>query len=417
MTARLVSIPHRGAKADNGLEIGLRPTPLVEVNAAGSGSGRRLSIYEPRDAFGLISELTHLSERAIERNIFYDPRFLVPAMPRLEDRRVRLLVMRDEAANHSRLRLLLPYSLERTGRFSRRSVMRVWSHPFGPVGSLPIDGDNPVGTVRSLVRTIAEGVLDLPPILVLPDIRAHGGMARTLSQAASELSLPLKMINEFERAALSCQSPADAALTGKRRRELERGRRLLESQGQLRLDIARKPDAFRTALEDFFILEASGWKGRARSALISDRFRSAFAREALNDLAAHDRARIFTLRLDGEAIASLVLLVDQGEAYTWKSAYNETYAKASPGQQIMAAVTRILVADPTIGRADSCAVPDHFVMNRFWHDRIAIGTMVLGMKPGLEGEVDAVARSLENSKRSANRVRLMREAVRAALGR
>ncbi|EAU43311.1 hypothetical protein FP2506_10716 [Fulvimarina pelagi HTCC2506] len=403
------------------LEKGIRPTPRLEVSAGLAYPGRSVSIYEPRHAFGLIDELIHLSERSIERNIFYDPRFLVPAMPRLEDRRVRLMVIRDERADRSRLRLLLPFSVERVGLFARVQVMRVWSHPFGPLGTLPLDGDDPVGTLKSLVTTLAGSELEFPDILVFPDVRIEGGMAAAVKQCADELHLPIKVVNRFSRAALTPGGGAryaiQANLSGKRLRELKRGRRRLESFGSVKVEIAREANAFRIALEDFFILEASGWKGRARSALTSDRYRAAFAREALNALAEKDRARIFTLRLDGEAIASIVMLVDGGDVYAWKSAYDERYAKTSPGQQIVAEATRSLLADPTIRRADSCAMPDHFVMNRFWRDRLEIGTIVLGLKQEAGAAVDAVGRSIEQSKRTANRVRLMREAILSTFGR
>ena len=403
------------------LEGGIRPSPQVVVRAGPQFPGRSVSIYEPKHAFGLIDELIHLSERSIERNIFYDPRFLVPAMPRLEDRRVRLLVIRDENQNRSRLRLLLPFSVERMGRFGRREAIRVWSHPFGPLGTLPLDGDDPVGTLKSLVATLDGADLDFPDVLILPDLRIEGGMADAVRQCADELRLPLKVVNRFSRAALtrvgSQRHMIPTHLSGKRMRELKRGRRLLERFGRVKVEIAREPAAFRVALEDFLILEASGWKGRARSALTSDRYRAAFAREALNALAEKDRARIFTLRLDGEAIASIVMLIDGGDVYSWKSAYDERYAKASPGQQIMAEATKALLADPTIRRADSCAQPDHFVMNRFWRDRMEIGTIVLGLKPGAGSDVEAIARSVSNSKRTANRLRLMREAVMSAFGR
>ncbi|MEN3792852.1 GNAT family N-acetyltransferase [Fulvimarina sp. MAC3] len=421
MSATHLATGKRLAEQPADLQSGIRPKPKVEVQAGAAWPGRSISIYEPRHAFSLIDELIHLSERSIERNIFFDPRFLVPAMPRLEDRRVRLLVIRDETGNRSRLRLLLPFSIERIGRFAHRQAMRVWSHPFGPLGTLPLDGDDPVGTLKSLVTMLQGSDLDYPDVLILPDLRIEGGMAAAVQQCAEEMKLPIKVINRFSRAAMTRAGASrhmiPTHLSGKRMRELKRGRRWLERLGRVNVEIARDPTAFRIALEDFLILEASGWKGRARSALTSDRYRAAFAREALNALAEKDRARIFTLRLDGEAIASIVMLVDGGNAYSWKSAYDERYAKASPGQQIMAEATRSLLADPTIKRADSCAQPDHFVMNRFWRDRIEIGTIVLGLKPGIDHEVESVARSIAKSKRTANRVRLMREAIMSALGR
>jgi CelD/BcsL family acetyltransferase involved in cellulose biosynthesis len=57
--------------------------------------------------------------------------------------------------------------------------------------------------------------------------------------------------------------------------------------------------------------------------MVSDRYRAAFAREAINSLAETDSVRIHALALDGEAIASMIVFVSSGEAWTWKTAYNE----------------------------------------------------------------------------------------------
>ena len=149
---------------------------------------------------------------------------------------------------------------------------------------------------------------------------------------------------------------------------------------------------------------------------MTDRFRAAFAREAVNALAEDGRTRIFTLRVGETAVASLVVLVDRGVAYAWKTAYDEAFAAASPGQQIVAEATRHLLADPAVKRADSCAVPDHFVMNRFWPQRLKVATLVVGLQPGMDRQVEAVARGLSSLHRSRNFARLMRERLRGMIG-
>ncbi|MEH6721267.1 MAG: GNAT family N-acetyltransferase [Aurantimonas endophytica] len=392
-----------------------------EIDLAGShqGAARRFSVYAPMAAFDLIAELRHLSRRAIEGNVFFDPRFLVPAMPRLDERRVRLMVIRDEDEARSRLRLLMPFSVERAGLIGGPETIRAWTHPFGPLGTLPLDGDDPAGTLTSLLETLTRRELKLPRILVLPDLRIDGPMARTLVAVADRLGLPVEEINAFTRASLTKAGPASffrqKPISDRRRRELARQRRLLERQGTVRFEVARDPEGVRLAFEDFLALEASGWKGRERSALTMDRYRSAFARESVNALAEDGRARVFTLRLDGQAIASLVAFIDRGEAYAWKSAYDEAYSQASPGQQLVAEATRSLVADPAVKRADSCAMPDHFVMNRFWKDRIAIATLVVGLDKDSGKSVAKVAKGLVAARKSRNVLRLMRERLGSLL--
>ena len=60
------------------------------MRAASSPTPRRVP------AFDLQEELEYLTYRAVEPNIFFNPRFLAPAMPRLDDREIRFMALRDE---------------------------------------------------------------------------------------------------------------------------------------------------------------------------------------------------------------------------------------------------------------------------------------------------------------------------------
>jgi CelD/BcsL family acetyltransferase involved in cellulose biosynthesis len=392
-----------------------------ETNLAiGQGDGvRRFSVYHPSAAFDLEAELDFLTRRSIDQNVFFAPQFLIPAMPRLDERHVRLMVVRDEGPQRSRLRFLMPYSIERTGLFGGQPAIRAWTHPFGPLGTPLVDSDDPEATLESLLETLSRKELGFPSILVLPEVRSDEPFAKTLLAVAARLGLPVATAHRFERAALDAGPGASMAgvLSSKRRRELQRQRRLLEAKGTVTFDIARAPHEVRPAMEEFLGLEASGWKGRQRSALIMDRYRAAFARESIHKLAEKDRTRIFTLRLNGEAIASLVAFVIGGEAFAWKMGFDEAHAAASPGLQMMVLATEALIADPEVVRADSCAVPDHFLMNRLWKQRLPIETLVVGLTRDSGRAVERAAHGLEQARRTRNAARLMRQRVKAVFGR
>ena len=70
-------------------------TPPSLVEQVGERPPRKLAVYPASAGFDLVEELDYLAARAIEPNVFFNPRFLAPAMPRLEDRDVRLAVIRD----------------------------------------------------------------------------------------------------------------------------------------------------------------------------------------------------------------------------------------------------------------------------------------------------------------------------------
>ena len=110
---------------------------------------RRLAIYPASAGFDLVEELDYLCARTIEPNVFFNPRFLAPAMPRLEDREVRLAVIRDGDEYKSRLRLLVPFSVERPAVPLAVPIMRTWSSPFGPLGTPLVDRDDPKASSRT----------------------------------------------------------------------------------------------------------------------------------------------------------------------------------------------------------------------------------------------------------------------------
>ncbi|WP_102960879.1 GNAT family N-acetyltransferase [Mangrovicella endophytica] len=408
-----------GTGAQRSPQPSLRPLDTPDVNVAtATGDGRRrFSIYSPMAAFDLVDELDFLTRRSIDQNVFFSPQFLVPAMPRLDERKVRLMVIRDEAAARSRLRLLMPFSIERSGLIGGPSAIRAWTHPFGPLGTILVDADDPDGTLASLFETLARPDLRMPDVLILPDLRVGEPMADALLRVAAANGLPVVRTAATDRAAMvkgpDAATYLDRALSPKRRRDAARQRRILERRGEVTFEIAREPDAVRHALEEFLVLEASGWKGEVRSALVMDRYRSAFTREAVNALAEKDRTRIFTLRAGGQPVASLVAFVLGGEAFAWKTGYDENFAAASPGLQLMLHVTEALIADPDVARADSCTVPDHTLMNRVWKERIDIATYVVGLSPDAGARVEAAAKGVTAMKRSRNLARLMRERLQS----
>src|SRR5690606_11851684 len=118
-------------------------------------------------------------------------------------------------------------------------------------------------------------------------------------------------------------------------RGFSRMRRRLEELGKVEHVVARNPADIRLGVEAFLSLEASGWKGREGTAMAIDRCRAAFAREAVDNLAERDLCRVHLLNLDGRPIACVIVFIESGVAYTWKTAYDETYEKWSPGTLLM----------------------------------------------------------------------------------
>ncbi|RVD32825.1 GNAT family N-acetyltransferase, partial [Mesorhizobium sp. M4A.F.Ca.ET.020.02.1.1] len=284
---------------------------------------RKLAIYPAAAGFDLVEELDYLCARTVEPNVFFNPRFLAPAMPRLEDREVKLAVIRDGDEYRNRLRLLVPFSVERPAIPLGVPVMRTWSSPFGPLGTPLVDRDDPVGVIEDFFSMLSRPHLKMPRVFVLPDIRLDGPVASLLTAFAETRGLTMVTTGKMDRPMLESEADGEdylkASLRSHHYREFRRLKRRLADLGQLEHIVARGPEDIRHAIESFLTLEAAGWKGRERTAMAIDRYRAAFAREAVHRLAEHDLCRIHSLTLDGRTIACLIVFVEAGVAYTWKT--------------------------------------------------------------------------------------------------
>jgi len=403
-----------------GLSAGVAASHDVEI-LAGGRPPRRLAIYPASAGFELVEELDHLSRRAVEPNVFFNPRFLAPAMPRLEDREVRLAVVRDGDEYRNRLRLLVPFSVERSPVPIGVSIMRTWSSPFGPLGTPLLDRDDPIGVLEDFFSMLGRAHLKLPKVFVLPDMRLDGPVTRLMRTMAEANGLPLIVTDRVERPFLESDLDGEAYLKQAVRphhlREFRRLKRRLADHGALEHRVARTAEEIRLGVEDFLALEAAGWKGRERTAMAVDRFRAAFVREALYRMAEQDLCRVHRLLLDGKPIACLIVLVEAGVAYTWKTAYDEAWAHYSPGTLLTLEVTKQHLDDPNIDVTDSCAVPDHPVMSRLWTERKPIGTLVVGLTRDSDRAARQAASQLHLYRETRNMARILRNRIRTLFGR
>jgi CelD/BcsL family acetyltransferase involved in cellulose biosynthesis len=398
------------------------PASLAHVELLnGHRAPRRLAIYPASAGFDLVEELDHLCTRTVESNIFFNPRFLAPAMPRLEDREVRLAVVRDGGEGRSRLRLVVPFSVERPAVPLGVPVLRAWASNFGPLGTPLLDRDDPAGVLEDFLAMLARPHLKLPKVLVFPEMRLDGAAANLLRTVAIGRNLALVSASVGERPFLQSSLDGDEylkrAISKHHMGEFRRLKRRLAEKGALEHKVARQPDEVRRGLEDFLTLEANGWKGRARTAMAVDRYQAAFAREAAHRLAELDLCRIHSLSLDGRVIACMIVFIEAGMAYTWKTAYDETFAAFSPGTLLMIEVTRNHLDDPNIEATDSCAIPGHEMLSRLWSESRPVGTLLIGLTPDADRAVRQAAGELHFYRQTRNFARILRNRVRGFLRR
>ena len=166
------------------------------------------------------------------------------------------------------------------------------------------------------------------------------------------------------------------------------------------------------ALKDFLVLEASGWKGLAGTAIVGDPAIKNFVQSAVLGLAAGGQARIDRLLFNGTAIAATVTLASGDTAWCWKIAYNEGLARSSPGVQLICDLTENLLAGAQPLRVDSCASARHPMIDHVWRERLSLGDRLIGVKSSALSFT--FARAVEALRRRAvGAAKAVRDAVRA----
>jgi CelD/BcsL family acetyltransferase involved in cellulose biosynthesis len=120
-------------------------------------------------------------------------------------------------------------------------------------------------------------------------------------------------------------------LSGNARRQVAKARRRLERQGRVELRVVEPVEELEPVLAESFALEAAGWKGRSKSAILSSARMEGFWRSLFERYQRLGGLRFSELRLDGELIAFCLGVVHNARLYTLKTSYDERQAYFAPG--------------------------------------------------------------------------------------
>ncbi len=91
-------------------------------------------------------------------------------------------------------------------------------------------------------------------------------------------------------------------------------------------------------LQRFYDMEAAGWKGKENSAIISDPRSHQFFEEVTREAEKSGHLCLYTLELDGKAIAAHIGFTYRGRYWAAKSTYDENYRDYAPGHLIVKAI-------------------------------------------------------------------------------
>lgn len=184
-------------------------------------------------------------------------------------------------------------------------------------------------------------------------------------------------------------------LRAKKRKELRRLRSRLEAMGEIKFSVPTRDDVIAIWTHDFLTLEASGWKGRGGSALVSSPSTAAFFTDVVEGAHAAGKLEMLKLTLDGKPIAMLVNFLTPPGRFAFKIAFDEDYARFSPGVLIKIENLKMLNC-PDILWTDSCAAEDHPMINSLWAERREIVRVTVPLTGTCRRAVFRGARMIES---------------------
>ena len=321
---------------------------------------------------------------AAEPNAFYAPDMLTTALSHLDGNgRVQLI---EAEANGNLIGLLPVVTHARHGRLPVACVGN-WMHDHCFMGAALVRRGAEQAAWRAFLAQLDDAPW-APGFLHLQGIDAAGANAAAIAAICTEQHRDWREVHRYDRAMLHSDLGADSYwethVRAKKRKELRRQARRLAEHGELSVDRAETPEAIGAFADTFLALEAQSWKGRAGSSLANDPACARFFRESLLGAAQTGRVEGLSLRLDGEPIAMLATFLTSPGAFSFKTTFDERFARYSPGV-LLQKENLDLLQRGEIAWCDSCAAPDHPMIDHFWREQRSVVSRNIAIGGGLRG--------------------------------
>lgn len=319
-----------------------------------------------------------LARCSVEPNPFFESWYLLPSLESLDSAgNTSILCFKQQGV----LRGLMP--IVRRQQYEGWPIAHIgnWLHPNIFFGTPLVAPGAEVHFWRAVLDW-ADANPALSLFLHLKEIALDGPVYAALKTVLTADGRAWGVVGRKERALLSSDLDAESylakSLPATKRKDLNRRFRRLGELGEIDFRWETGSDGLVRWIEEFLALVAAGWKGNAGSALACDEATKALFRQSLISAARRERLVRLSLRLNDRPIAMLSTFLAPPGAFGFKTAYDEDFARFSPGflleREFLTALHRF-----DIRWCDSCAAADHSVMNRIWYERRLVGRVSIAI--------------------------------------
>lgn len=188
----------------------------------------------------------------------------------------------------------------------------------------------PLSRGRRELERVVEEVLDQSLDLVVEALPGDHPALEVLAERCASRGRRLLVMPQHTSPIAETAEYA-ARLSSKTARELGRLRRKMQREHRAELSMLTRPSELEPELQRGFEVEASGWKGKRGTAILSSPRTDRFYRLMARSFHDEDRLRTSTIVLDGHVAAFDLCLLDNGRVYGVKFGYDERFRRLAPG--------------------------------------------------------------------------------------
>jgi CelD/BcsL family acetyltransferase involved in cellulose biosynthesis len=358
----------------------------------------KVDILTPVEALAgplLVAEWDALAAQVSEPNPFTERWYLAAALQALDSSNVRVLVIRDHG-----LVGVLPIIWQ--SRYADLPINHIhnWLNHNAFLGTPLVRKGAEQDFWRALFAHLDQAGGNAL-FLHLSGLATDGPVVAALQTVCDTEHRRFALVHHEERALLEKGLSPDAYLEthvrGKKRKELRRQHKRLSEEGTLSFHRSEGAERLDEWIDQFLKLEQRGWKGANGSALACADDTSALFAGALQGAAAAGKLERLELRLNGRAIAMLANFLTPPGAFSFKTAFDENYARFSPGVLLQIENLALLERE-SIDWCDSCAAADHPMIDSLWAGRRAIGRYSIAIGGRAKRAVFATLLAAEKTK-------------------
>jgi len=338
-------------------------------------------IKTPEELEEYIPAWEKLVKNATDENIFFEPSILIPALRYLNNEQAFiLLIFADDVPKEQGLIGLFPLVSSKKYKGLPIPHLSIWKTPQCFLGTPLVHKDY----IQAGLEYLFQWFEQTPQSGYFFSFREFIDDSLFSQQLESFLKIKkysLDEVERYKRAFLQSNLTKDQYLKQNISRNIRKqlrnkGNRISKIGKPLKIIILDHNNIIEENIDqwiqDFLQLEQSGWKGKEATALNCDEKETKYFIDITKNVAQQSKLLMFKLTLDDEIIAMQCKFVSHdGGVFSFKTAYDESYSKYSPGILLQLENLDYILSNSQIKWMDSCAMPNS-VVDHLWQERRAI---------------------------------------------